>query len=520
MKKLSFIIVLFIAASANGQWAAIGNGVGYDYQTSVYALTVYNNNLIAGFMYLGSPAPPSILEVWDGSIWDSISGFDCRVDDNVDAFTIYGGNLIVGGSFTIGTATGMNNIAEWNGTTWSALNYGIYDQALGTVGVNSLIVYDSTLIAGGGFLSNGVNTLKYIAYWNDSSSSWNLVGTGVNGVVRALAIYNNNLILGGSFDSAGGNRANYIAEWNGVSFSPLGSGLNNLVYALNVYNGNLIAGGSFTLAGGITANCIAKWNGLSWDSVGNNNQSINLVSALDTLNGSLYMAESNGSYPDVLQWNNFNWSDLWFTDFTLSGQSVNAMTAYNNNLIVGGMFTYITSGGISANYVAQYDITPCIGMTITRDSVSASMGCNGEAGVTVSGGNSPYTYSWSPGGGTNDTINGKCAGDYCCTIIENNGCSQTACITIKSHTGIENINNSSDINIYPEPNNGNFTVTGVKQGQVLELYNYICQKVSSSIAGNSTMHFDISDRVNGIYLIRILNKDGTLVTQKKIVKTQ
>ena len=40
------------------------------------------------------------------------------------------------------------------------------------------------------------------------------------------------------------------------------------------------------------------------------------------------------------------------------------------------------------------------------------------------------------------------------------------------------------------------------------------------MADNTTMYFDISNKVDGIYLVRILNKDGAVVTQQKILKAQ
>jgi len=193
------------------------------------------------------------------------------------------------------------------------------------------------------------------------------------------------------------------------------------------------------------------------------------------------------------------------------------LTASN---LSAGTYKIIVTDNHGCTGTASATITQPTGMTIVHDSVTATTGCNGKAGVTVSGGKSPYTYSWSPGGGTTDTINGKCAGDYCCTITGNTGCSQTACITIKSPTATDNISNSSDINIYPDPNNGSFTVAGIEQGQVIQLYNYMGQILVNIIADNTTMHFDISTKADGIYLIRILNKDGSIVTTNKIVKAE
>ncbi|PLX14467.1 MAG: hypothetical protein C0594_00015 [Marinilabiliales bacterium] len=47
--------------------------------------------------------------------------------------------------------------------------------------------------------------------------------------------------------------------------------------------------------------------------------------------------------------------------------------------------------------------------------------CNGELTVNVSGGISPYTYSWS-NGATTQQLTGLCDGNYSVTVNDNNGC--------------------------------------------------------------------------------------------------
>jgi hypothetical protein len=160
-------------------------------------------------------------------------------------------------------------------------------------------------------------------------------------------------------------------------------------------------------------------------------------------------------------------------------------------------------------------------LSLNSNVVNASNGttCNGQASVTPTGGTLPYTFNWSPGGGTNDTIIGKCANQYCCVVTDHNGCKDSTCVIINV-TGIETISNSSDINIYPDPNTGYFTVDGVMQGEVIELYNYLGQKVSRIVADNTTMHFNIATEPNGVYLIRILDKEGSLVAEKKMIKAR
>ncbi len=88
-------------------------------------------------------------------------------------------------------------------------------------------------------------------------------------------------------------------------------------------------------------------------------------------------------------------------------------------------------------------------------------------------------------------------------------------------TSVPVVNLSSGITVYPNPGNGNFTVSGLKAGQVVQMYNYIGQLLTSNVADNSsTLQVNISSYANGIYLMRIQNRDGSAVTEKKIVKAQ
>jgi len=87
-------------------------------------------------------------------------------------------------------------------------------------------------------------------------------------------------------------------------------------------------------------------------------------------------------------------------------------------------------------------------------------------------------------------------------------------------TGVRDLTVSSAVVTFPNPTNGSFTVSGLTQGQVVELYNYLGQRLTSTLVDNTTMHFDIGTKANGIYLIRIDNTDGSLATEKKIVKEE
>jgi hypothetical protein len=115
--------------------------------------------------------------------------------------------------------------------------------------VFALAVSGSTLYAGGAFTTAGGSAATNIAQWN--GSSWSALGSGTSryGYVFALAVSGSTLYAGGEFTTAGGSAANYIAQWNGSSWSALGSGVNSFVNALAVSGSTLYAGGDFNIAG-------------------------------------------------------------------------------------------------------------------------------------------------------------------------------------------------------------------------------------------------------------------------------
>jgi gliding motility-associated-like protein len=66
--------------------------------------------------------------------------------------------------------------------------------------------------------------------------------------------------------------------------------------------------------------------------------------------------------------------------------------------------------------------------------VSCNGGSNGSATVTPSGGTAPYTYNWSPAGGTGATATGLSNGTYTCTITDANGCTAAQIVAITQPT--------------------------------------------------------------------------------------
>ena len=304
--------------------------------------------------------PVRIDPTFSDANWVSMGGVP-GANRQVNAAVIDGsGNLYIGGEFTVVGDIFANNIAEWNGSSWSALGSGMNGS------VSALAVSGSTLYAGGEFGTAGNIAANGIAQWN--GGSWSALGSGIYGSVSALAVSGGTLYAGGYFTTAGGNPANYIAQWNGGSWSALGSGISGgdangpYVSALAVSGGTLYAGGDFTSAGGSPANYIAQWNGSSWSALGSgmggSYPSVRALAVSDsTLYAGGYFTNAGGTAANAIaQWNGSSWSAL---GSGISGEGedgglgVVALAVSGGTLYVGGDFT--SAGGSAANYIAQWN---------------------------------------------------------------------------------------------------------------------------------------------------------------------
>lgn len=102
-----------------------------------------------------------------------------------------------------------------------------------------------------------------------------------------------------------------------------------------------------------------------------------------------------------------------------------------SNLPVGSYSVTITDADS-----CQMDTVINIGFltNISTSIVGTDPGCagfsNGSATASPSGGTAPYTFQWSPTGGTNPTATGLPAGTFTVVVTDANGCMDTASITL------------------------------------------------------------------------------------------
>ncbi|HEX9047669.1 MAG TPA: hypothetical protein VF988_11625, partial [Verrucomicrobiae bacterium] len=88
---------------------------------------------------------------------------------------------------------------------------------------NAMAVIGTDVYLGGQFTTAGTTVVNNIARWD--GSSWSGLGSGVEGAVYTMVVSGGDLYVGGDFTMAGGAPASNIAKWNGSSWSALGSGV-------------------------------------------------------------------------------------------------------------------------------------------------------------------------------------------------------------------------------------------------------------------------------------------------------
>ncbi|MFW9842538.1 MAG: hypothetical protein ACFFES_16700, partial [Candidatus Thorarchaeota archaeon] len=297
---------------------------------------------------------------WDNSMSHILRG----VDGPVYSMMALEDKLIVAGRFTVAGAALANNIAVWDGTTWSPLGDGLngYIPA-----VKALAAYDGKLVAGGGFTSADNIPVNNIAIWD--GSSWAPMGEGISDTVSAFAIYNGELYAtsytGHTNDTWKGTLSKWdgsawieigssaqrtyndllvydgkliigissgLLAWDGTSLSPWHTDLTGVVRCLLEYDGKLFVGGYCNIPGQ-PSTIVASWNG-QWVPLYESERAF--IYNMFYFDDQLYAIISS----QIMSWDGNDWSTP--TYIQTSGPLYSAsFAAYHGNLLIGGNFLSI-----------------------------------------------------------------------------------------------------------------------------------------------------------------------------------
>jgi gliding motility-associated-like protein len=146
---------------------------------------------------------------------------------------------------------------------------------------------------------------------------------------------------------------------------------------------------------------------------------------------------------------------------------------------------------------------PSATITSTTD-VSCFGGSNGAATVVAGSGTSPYTYAWTPAGGSAASANSLQAGNYSVTVTDSLGCTQTQTLTITQPTQITATAISSPEHCTNADGSASVVAAGGNPG-----YTYLWS--------NSSTNDSIGNVAAGPYTVTITDNTGCSVVDTIIV---
>ena len=151
--------------------------------------------------------------------------------------------------------------------------------------------------------------------------------------------------------------------------------------------------------------------------------SVTNVSCNAGANGTATVTPSGGTGPYTYLW---------------SAATGSQTTATATGLTAGSYSVTITDANACTKTITGILVTQPSAFTVgtSQTNIACNGGANGSASVTVSGATGPYTYSWSPSGGTAATASGLVAGTYTVTITDANACTTTRSFSITQPTAL------------------------------------------------------------------------------------
>ncbi|HRS40263.1 MAG TPA: SprB repeat-containing protein, partial [Bacteroidia bacterium] len=114
-------------------------------------------------------------------------------------------------------------------------------------------------------------------------------------------------------------------------------------------------------------------------------------------------------------------------------------TGANASGLVAGSYTVIVTDANGCTQTANASVSNIGGPTIATavvQQVSCFGGNDGSATVNVSTGTAPFSFAWSPAGGSGATATGLSAGNFSVTVTDANGCISNDQVTITEPTAL------------------------------------------------------------------------------------
>ena len=225
--------------------------------------------------------------------------------------------------------------------------------------------------------------------------------------------------------------------------------------------------------------------------------------------GSATVTASGGTAPYT-----YNWSPTGGTQATASN-------------LASGTYKVLVKDNAGISILDSITISQPPALTASIDSIivqpcflrgGGACGCGNTLWAVVNGGTGSYTYNWSPGGQTTDSIFNVCYVDFTVVVTDSNSCAVSRSLNVvippkPDAAGISQVNTKSLISVYPNPANNQISISLAEatNNTHIEIYDMLGNKVmEQKINASILTNVDVASLVAGNYFLRVT--DGS--TQK------
>jgi hypothetical protein len=228
------------------------------------------------------------------------------------------------------------------------------------------------------------------------------------------------------------------------------------------------------------------------------NATISNVSCFGEQNGSINLTINSENVNQIYWVNGSNTEDL----SNLSAGSYRVQVTFNNGCNLWESFTVFQPDSIYVN--AQ---------------ITNALENNGSIYLQVAGGTPDYSFTWSTNE-TNSQIENLNPGTYQVTINDQNGCSKIYEYDVLQLQNTASVyeNSENKIAIYPNPSNGNATITWEANAfNKIQIVNQNGQLVIEQTI-EFMSQFYVEQLTTGIYFVHLIDEKNTLQSRKMIVQ--
>ena len=201
-------------------------------------------------------------------------------------------------------------------------------------------------------------------------------------------------------------------------------------------------------------------------------------------------------------------------DSGATSNSIIVTPSTTTNYSVLGAFATCTSNAAASLSVAFQP-------TVTAFATNSVI-CIGNSGTITAFG--ATTYSWNTGAITQYiAVTPSVNTTYTVTGVSSGICTSSAIVTqsVMSCVGIEKFANSlPEINIYPNPNNGVFSISisSISENSVIELYNSLGQLLLKQKITETNTNINLTALAKGVYILRLKENNIGVKTARMIVQ--